>query len=70
MMGAIINCCHYCVPPKRHPGCHDHCPEYAAEKAEHNRLKEADYKRRKAKNDIYSQRTDNVAKALKRHGRN
>ena len=19
--------CMNCVPPKRHPGCHDHCPE-------------------------------------------
>ena len=66
----VINCCHYCVSPKRHPGCHDHCPEYAAEKAEHNRCKEADDNRRKVKNNIYSQRTDNVAKALKRHGRN
>lgn len=57
-----INCCHFCVPPKRHPGCHGHCPEYAAEKA-------ADAKRRKVKSDIYSQRADLVTKALKRHGR-
>lgn len=64
-----INCCHFCVPPKRHPGCHDHCPEYADEKAENDRLNAADAKRRKVKNDIYSQRADLVTKALKRHGR-
>ena len=44
-MGAIINCCHYCVAPKRHPGCHGNCPEYATEKAEHEKLKEADAKK-------------------------
>ena len=66
----MFKCCHPCVPPKRHPGCHDHCPEYAAEKAENDRLKEADTKRRHVKNNIYAQRTDNVTKALRRHGRN
>lgn len=24
-----FECCHYCVPPKRHPGCHDRCPEFS-----------------------------------------
>ena len=61
--------CHPCVPPKRHPGCHGHCPEYADEKAEDQRLKEADAKRRKIKNDIYNQRAELVTKAIKRHGR-
>ncbi len=28
-----IKCCKSCVAPKRHPGCHGHCPEYLAEKA-------------------------------------
>lgn len=69
MMGAIINCCHYCVAPKRHPGCHDHCPDYAAEKAEHDRRKAADAEKRKVKNDIYNQRSEHVTKALKKHGR-
>ena len=30
---AII-CCRNCKPPKRHPGCHDHCEQYQKEKAE------------------------------------
>lgn len=34
-----IYSCHYCVAPKRHPGCHDHCPEYAKEKAKHDKEK-------------------------------
>lgn len=66
-MGAIINCCHYCVPPKRHPGCHDRCPEYAAEKAKHEKLKAADAEKRRVKNDIYNQRAELVTKAMKRH---
>ncbi|TLN26710.1 hypothetical protein FDZ71_00425 [bacterium] len=28
-----IRCCHKCKPPKRYPGCGDHCDEYRAEKA-------------------------------------
>ena len=68
-MGLIFKCCHFCVAPKRHPGCHDYCPDYAAEKAENDRCKAADAKRRKVENDIYNQRAENVTKALKRHGR-
>ena len=31
-----INCCRYCVAPKRHPGCHGRCTEYLGEKAKHD----------------------------------
>jgi hypothetical protein len=24
----FFECCHYCKPPKRHPGCHEKCGEY------------------------------------------
>ena len=65
----IIKCCSDCVAPKRHPGCHDHCSEYAAEKAEYDKLKAEDDKRRKVKADIYNQRSINVAKAMRRHRR-
>lgn len=30
----VIKCCKDCKPPKRKPGCGDHCPEYKAEKAQ------------------------------------
>ena len=65
-----FKCCHHCVPPKRHTACWGHCPEYAAEKEEYDRRKDADAKRRKVKNDIYSQRSEKVTKLLKKHGRN
>ena len=29
-----------CVAPKRHPGCHVHCPEYLADKAKHDKAKD------------------------------
>lgn len=28
-----IECCKDCKPPKRYPGCGDHCKEYKEEKA-------------------------------------
>lgn len=33
--------CHGCVAPKRHPGCHDHCKEYADWTAGNERDKNA-----------------------------
>lgn len=38
---ATIQCCHYCVPPKRHLACSATCPEYAADKAKMEAAKEA-----------------------------
>lgn len=32
-MNHPIVCCKSCIAPKRHPGCHGHCPEYIAERA-------------------------------------
>lgn len=66
---SIIKCCFGCVAPKRYPGCHAQCPEYCAEKAEHERIMAQDFERRKVKNDIYNQRSMHVAKALKSHMR-
>ena len=39
---AGIKCCHGCVAPKRHLGCHDHCEEYIKERDELHRKKEID----------------------------
>ncbi len=64
-----IKCCKGCVAPKRHTACWDHCPEYAAEKAEYERCKKQDDDRRRRNNAVYSQRCTSVTKALKKHGR-
>ena len=49
----VIKCCKGCVAPKRHLACWGDCPEYLAEKAEHDLMKEAEYRKRKIDNDIY-----------------
>lgn len=33
--------CHFCKPPVRYPGCQDHCPHYAADKAKCKERNEA-----------------------------
>lgn len=64
-----IKCCYGCVAPKRYPGCHDHCPDRIAEKAEDDRLKAIAAAKKKINNDIYNQRAIHVTKAMKKHGR-
>lgn len=62
---SIIICCKECKPPKRYPGCHGQCPEYLAQKAEHERLKEAENKQKQTSYGITVERTNAVTKALK-----
>ena len=64
-----IKCCRDCVAPKRHTACWDHCPEYLAEKAEHESCKAKDDNRRRVQNAIYNQRAINVTKAMRKHRR-
>lgn len=35
----MIYSCKGCIPPKRYPGCHDHCPEYLEAKKKHDEEK-------------------------------
>lgn len=60
-----IRCCHGCIAPKRHPGCHGTCPEYLQEKAVHDAKMEEDYKQRKLQHNLYQQRNDAVYRADK-----
>jgi hypothetical protein len=46
----MIWCCKECVAPKRHPGCHDRCPEYIEQKAIHE-AERAEKRRKKAIED-------------------
>ena len=61
-----IYSCMGCVAPKRYPGCHDHCPEYLAKKAEHNRIKAEYDMKRLVDGAIYGERGDKVYKALRK----
>ena len=61
-----IWCCNGCVAPKRHTGCHGHCPEYIEEKAVHDKQMEAERKKREISNELTAQRTAGVTKALRK----
>lgn len=62
-------CCHYCVAPKRYPGCSDKCPEYKEAKAKH----EADKARERERispiryhANMVAEKRDSAAKYKKR----
>jgi hypothetical protein len=46
--GCKIKCCKDCVAPKRHLGCHDTCEDYKKEKAEHDKSKQNERKKRES----------------------
>ena len=60
-----VKCCYGCVAPKRYPGCHDHCPEYIAARAEHDRLKEIHDRERNTRSAIYRSRSEKVYRAMR-----
>lgn len=60
-----VKCCRGCVSPKRYPGCHNHCPEYIAERAEHDRRKAIYDRERNISNAIYRSRSEKVYKAMR-----
>lgn len=61
----MISCCRDCVAPKRHPGCHDKCPEYLEQRARYDELKDAENKRRELKGNLIAQRNEVYYKAMK-----
>lgn len=59
--------CYKCKPPKRRPGCQDHCPDGLADKAKYNALKAAaDKALGRNTSTAYAQRADSLTKACKR----
>ena len=66
-----IKCCYGCFTPKRHPGCHSKCPEYIAEKAEHNRQKAIADRERDIQGGVTDQvfRRVNRAEKARKHAR-
>jgi hypothetical protein len=64
----MFKACKECTAPKRHPGCHDRCPEYLKEKAEYQEWKAKHDLERRTESNIYTQRTYAVRKAM-RHRR-
>lgn len=60
-----IKCCYGCVAPKRYLGCHDHCPDYAKEKAQ----LEKDTAAKAVQQGITNQKYDGVYRAQRRKGK-
>ena len=63
-----IECCHGCVPPKRHTACWGHCPEYAKAREEYEARKVAYYGDSVVNQGLIEQRTRGVMK-MNRHNR-
>ena len=64
-MNFHIICCKNCVAPKRHPGCHGHCPEYLSEKTEYEAQKAEIDKRNYIKKGLDAQAAAAVYRAKK-----
>ena len=60
-----IYCCKDCVAPKRHALCHGSCPEYIAEKAEHDRQKAIADKKKETEWGLNAQKYVEVNRAFK-----
>ena len=64
--------CQKCVPPKRHPGCHGTCPDYAESRAKFDADKAKADAGRELKyytNNKHAKATDGVAKYVKKRPR-
>lgn len=60
--------CYGCVAPKRYPGCHATCPDYAKDDAEHQARKAKERERKHMESLLVSQKIGAVYKAM-RHNR-
>jgi hypothetical protein len=58
--------CEFCVPPKRHSGCHDTCGEYKAYRCGLDRNRELIIKAKQKENAFVAYKKDGISKELKR----
>lgn len=54
---SVIFSCKDCVPPERHVGCHSTCEKYLTEKAENDRIREEENKRKTSQVSLNSNGT-------------
>ena len=67
MAQSAFECCHYCKPPKRHPGCQDHCPDMEKAQQIHKERKAAEDKaRHRCTATVYAQRSDSINRTCKK----
>ena len=60
--------CKGCTEPKRHLGCHDHCPEYQKVKAEDWELKKKIRQETKGDYELTKLRAEKYTKRLRKFG--
>lgn len=58
--------CRVCVPPKRHSGCHDTCPDYIKRKAEWDENKKKIWENKKKEKEIGGYKINATRKARKK----
>ena len=51
-MKSDFECCKICTPPKRYPGCQDHCPDGKAAKAAHDKKRANIRKQREIESNL------------------
>lgn len=59
--------CKTCIPPKRHPGCHDKCPDYIKDKKEHEEFKNKVWEEKRKVGDVSTYKKEAVSKARNRN---
>ena len=62
---SFFQCCRDCVAPKRHPGCHGHCPEYEAARGEYDKRKALIDREKDISIGIHTERSKKVEKAMR-----
>jgi hypothetical protein len=60
-----FECCKNCVAPKRHPGCHGHCPEYKACREDYDKRKALLDRERDISIGIHTERAKKVERAMR-----
>ena len=63
-----IKCCLPCKPPKRYPGCHGSCPEYAKDREQYEKDTAAQKQKVAIQAGINSQKYCGVARAMRKKG--
>ena len=58
--------CYKCVAPKRYPGCHATCPDYARDDAEHQERKAEELRQKQLESNLYCQR-EQAIRRTERH---
>lgn len=67
-MGLEYEHCYHCKPPKRQPGCQEHCPHYKADSAAHKERVEAEKVAKRGSSDYNAYRHDQRRRYQKRVG--